>query len=91
MIWGGLPQLISSLVAQTVKSLPAMWEIQVRSLSRIPGEENGNPLQNSCQEKLHGWRSLVSYSPQGHKESDMTERLAYTYALANGPPRWHKW
>ena len=23
----------------------------------------------------HGWRSLVGYSPQGHKESDTTERL----------------
>ena len=26
----------------------------------------------------HGWRSLVSYSPQGHKELDMTERLHFT-------------
>jgi len=25
--------------------------------------------------KSHGQRSLVGYSPQGHKESDMTERL----------------
>ena len=25
--------------------------------------------------KSHGWRSLVGYSPQGHKESDTTERL----------------
>ena len=24
----------------------------------------------------HGWRSLVSYSPWGHKELDMTERLS---------------
>ena len=23
----------------------------------------------------HGWKSLVGYSPQGHKESDTTERL----------------
>ena len=53
-------------------------------LGRIPGEENGNPPQNSCQEKSHGWRSLLSYSPWSHRESDMTERLAYT--LANGLP-----
>ena len=26
-------------------------------------------------EKSHGQRSLVGYSPWGHKESDMTERL----------------
>ena len=25
--------------------------------------------------EYHGWRSLVGYSPQGHKESDTTERL----------------
>ena len=25
--------------------------------------------------KFHGWRSLVGYSPWGHKESDTTERL----------------
>ena len=25
--------------------------------------------------KLHGWRSLVGYSPWGHKASDTTERL----------------
>ena len=31
-------------------------------------------------EKPHGQRSLVGYSPWGHKESDMTERLSpYIY------------
>ena len=40
---------------------------------RSPGEGNGNPLQCSCLEKSHGWRSLVGYSPWGHKESDTTE------------------
>ena len=28
--------------------------------------------------KSHGWRSLVGYSPWGHKESDTTERLHFT-------------
>ena len=42
---------------------------------RPPGEGNGNPQQCSCLEKSHGWRSLVRYSPRGHKESDTTERL----------------
>ena len=27
--------------------------------------------------EVHGQRSLVSYSPWGHKESDMTERLTH--------------
>ena len=29
--------------------------------------------------KSHGWRSLVDYSPQSRKESDMTERLTHTH------------
>ena len=42
---------------------------------RSPREGNGNPLQYSCLENPHGQRSLASYSPWGHKESDTTERL----------------
>ena len=42
---------------------------------RSPGEGNGNPLQYSCLKNPHGQRSLVGYSPWGHKESDTTERL----------------
>ena len=34
---------------------------------KSPGEGNGNPLQYSCLGKSHGQRSLVGYSPQGHK------------------------
>ena len=29
----------------------------------ILGIGNGNPLQYSCLENPHGWRSLVGYSP----------------------------
>ena len=29
--------------------------------------------------KSHGWRSLIGYSPWGLKESDMTERLHFTF------------
>ena len=31
--------------------------------------------------KSHGWRSLVVYSPWGHKESDTTERLHFHFSL----------
>ena len=47
--------------------------------SLIPGsgisarEGIGYPLQYSCLENPHGQRSLVGYSPWGHKESDTTE------------------
>ena len=40
---------------------------------KIPGGGHGNPLLYSCLENPHGQRSLVGYSPWGHKELDMTE------------------
>ena len=64
-------------MAQMVKILPAMQETQgsIPGLGRSPGEGNGNLLQYSCLEKSHAQRSLVEYSPWGHKESNMTEGL----------------
>ena len=41
---------------------------------RSPGEGNGYAPEYSCLENPQGQRSLVGYSPQGHRESDMTER-----------------
>ena len=40
---------------------------------KSPGGKHGNPLQYSCPENPHGQRSLVGYSPWGHKDSDTTE------------------
>ena len=42
------------------------------------GGGHGNPLQHSCLENPHGWKSLAGYSPWGCKESDTTERLSTT-------------
>ena len=42
---------------------------------RFPRVGNGSPLQYSCLEKFHGQRSLAGYSPWGHKELDMAERM----------------
>ena len=39
--------------------------------------------------KFHGWRSLVSCSPWGWEESDMTERLHFHFSCVgegNGNP-----
>ena len=47
-----------SLVAQMLKSLPAMQETWVQ----LPGEGNGYPLQYSCLENVmerRGWRATV--------------------------------
>ena len=57
-----------------VKNLPAMQETQVPSLHQEDPLEKGMATYSgilAC--KLHRQRSLVSYSPQGHKELDTTE------------------
>ena len=55
-------------------------------VEKIPGGGNGNPLQYSCLDNstkttgdkkeywnFHGQKSLVGYSPRGHKKLDATE------------------
>ena len=48
----------------------------IPGLRRYPGGGHRNPLQDSCLENPHGQRSLEGYSPSGHKELDVTERLS---------------
>ena len=45
----------------------------IPGLGRSPGEGKGYPLQYFGLENPHGQRSLVGYSPWGHKELDMTK------------------
>ena len=45
-------------------------------LGSSPAGGHGNPLQYPYLENSHEQRSLAGYSPWGHKESDMTERLS---------------
>ena len=54
----------------------------IPGLGRSPGGGHGNPLQYSCLGKSHGQKSLVGYSPWGHKESDTTERLSLMPSVA---------
>ena len=72
-------QLTHTLVAQTVKHVPAMWETRVRSLGRkdSPGEGNGNPVRNPAW-KIPWTEEPVGYSLWGHKESDTTERFHFS-------------
>ena len=64
-----------TLVAQMVKNLP----LQCRRpefdpwVRKIPWRRKWQPTQVFLPGKFHGQRSLVSYSPWGRKESDMTE------------------
>ena len=66
----------ASLVAQTVKRLPAMRETRVRFLGREDPLEKEMAIHSSTLAwKSHGQRSLIGYSPWGRKESDTTEQL----------------
>ena len=61
-------------MAQTVKSLPAMQETRVRSLSwEDPLEKEMPTHSNILSWRIHGQRSLVGYSLWSHKQSDMTK------------------
>ena len=68
----------ASLVAQTVKNLPAMREAWVWFLG--PGISLGGGLgkllQYSCLENPHGRKSLAGPSPWDQKELDTTEQLS---------------
>ena len=48
----------------------------IPGLGRSPLGRHGNTLQYSCLENPHRQRSLVGYSPRGHKESDRTEQVS---------------
>ena len=72
----------ASLVAQLVKSLPTMQKTPVRFLGwKDTLEKEWQPIPVFMPEKFHGQRSLASYSPQGRKESDMTEQLLLSRAM----------
>ena len=61
----------------------------VEYLGSIPGLGRshrggyGSLLQYSCLKNPHGQRYLAGYSPWGHKQSDMTERLNWTETAAH--------
>ena len=60
-----------------VKNLFVVWRPGFNPwLGRAPGGGHGDPLQYSCLENSHGQRSLVGYSPWGHKDLDMTGQLS---------------
>ena len=61
-------------MAQTVESLPAVWETQVQYLGQEDLLEKEMATHSSILAwKFHGWRSLAGYSPWGRKELDTTE------------------
>ena len=65
---------LASFIAQSIKNLPAVQETQVRFL----GWEDPLEKEMATQSSILAWRITWTeepgrYSPQGHKESDMTK------------------
>ena len=62
--------------AQRLKRLPGIRETRVRYLAQedSPREGKWPPTPVLLQGESHGGRSLVGYSPWGHKESDKTTK-----------------
>ena len=66
-------------MAQRLMRLPPVWETQVRSLGREDPLEKEMVTHSSILAWRIPWtRSLVGYSPRGHKELDTTEQLHFT-------------
>ena len=74
---------VYSLVAQTVKHLPAMRESWAQSLGQEDHLEKEMTTHSRTlvllPGKPHGLRSLVGYSPWDCKELDTTEATKHTY------------
>ena len=51
----------------------------IPELERFPWRRKWQPPPVLLPGKPHGQRSLVGYSPWGHKESDMTERFHFHF------------
>ena len=71
-----------SLVAQMVKNLPAVRETWVQSLGWEGPLEKGMATHSNILAWRIPWkRSLVGYSPWGHRESDTNELLTLSHNL----------
>ena len=71
--------ICDSVVAQTVKTLPAMWRPRFDPwVGKIPWRRKWQPTPVFLPGKSHGWKSLAGYSSLwGCKELDMTEMTSY--------------
>jgi len=82
LIWTGLNILNMGFpVGSVIKNLP-LSVCQCRRcgfdpwFNKIPWRRKWQPTSVFLPGKFHGWRSLVSYSPWGQRELDITERLS---------------
>ena len=71
----------ASLVAQTVKPLPAMWETKVQSLGREDPLEKEMAAHSSTLAWKIPWTEEPATVHAVNKESDTTERLHFNFKL----------
>ena len=76
----------ASLVAQTVKNLPARRTGFNPWVRKIPWRRKWQSTLVFLPGEFHGQRSLMGYTPQGHKELNTTEWLIH---LAEKPSVFH--
>ena len=73
-----------------VKNLPALQRPEFKPwVGKIPWRREWQSTPVFLPREFHGQRSLVSYSPLGHKESDTTEGL--TFHFQGWEKVWEKW
>ena len=72
----------ASLVAQTVKNLPANAEnaASIPGLGRYPGGGNGNLTPVFLPGISHRQRGLASYSPRGRKETRLSDSTTTSWS-----------
>ena len=67
-----------------VKNQPVMQETQFKScVWKIPRRREWRQIPVFLPGESHGQKSLVSYSPWGHKELDATEQLTIFHRIQN--------
>ena len=86
--WSGSVWVSASLMAQTMKHLPAMWETHIRSLGQEDPLEQGIATHSSTLAWKIPWTEEPGrYSPWGRKKSDKTERLHFL-SFTSLPSHW---
>ena len=84
------PHLFATVFPYIFQSFPGGSEVKVSAtqcgrpgfnpwVGKIPWRRKWQPTPVLLPGESHGQRSLVGYSPQGHKESDTTERLHFHF------------
>ena len=64
-------------IGYSLKNLPAIWETWVPPLGWEDPLEKGTATHSS----ILAWKIPGLYSPWGHKESDTTEQISFSFSL----------